>query len=87
MIGKTILGATSTSIVDDSEKTKLWHLRLSHVSERSLTELSKQGLLCGDKIGKLGFCENCILGKSCKVKFNTTIHDTAGILDYIHSDL
>ena len=32
--------------------------------------LSKQGLLHGQKIGKLDFCEHYIFGKQCRVKFN-----------------
>lgn len=52
-----------------------------------MDELSKQGLLCGQKIGKLDFCELCVFGKQCRVKFSTTIHRTKGTLDYIHSGL
>ena len=29
-------------------------------------------------------CEHCILGKKTKVKFGTAIHNTQGILDYVH---
>ncbi|RVW63580.1 Retrovirus-related Pol polyprotein from transposon TNT 1-94 [Vitis vinifera] len=71
----------------ENERAKLWHLRLGHVSERGLNELSKQGLLGNDKLGTLEFCENCIFGKSNRVKFGNAIHKTKGILDYIHSDL
>lgn len=33
--------------------------------------LRKQGLLNGQTIGKLDFCEHCIFGKQCRVKFST----------------
>ena len=33
------------------------------------------------------FCETCVYGKSCRVKFGTGIQRTKGTLDYIHSDL
>ena len=68
-------------------KTMLWHMRLGHMSERGLVELSKQGVLGVDKIEPLKFCEDCVLGKSSKVKFSTGIHNSKGTLDYIHADL
>ena len=86
--GSTITGAAAVSSSDsDSEITKLWHMRLGHMSERGMDELTKQGLLCGQKTGKLDFCEHCIFGKQCRVKFRTAVHRTKGTLDYIHSDL
>ncbi|TXG67707.1 hypothetical protein EZV62_008982 [Acer yangbiense] len=69
------------------DKTTLWHRRLAHVSEKGLMELSKQGLLCGDKLDKLSFCDHCVYGKMIRVKFNVAKHCTQSILDYIHSDL
>ena len=76
--------STSKSII---ETTRLWHMRLGHMSERGLTILSTRGLLDGQKMRELDFCEHCVFGKQCKVKFNTGVHRTKGILDYIHSDL
>ena len=40
-----------------------------------------------DKIRALGFCEDCILGKSSRLRFETTTHTTKEKLGYIHSDL
>lgn len=71
----TIIGSMS-SITHDSDKTRLWHDRLSHVSENGLIELSKQGLLGNDKITKLELCETCIRGKSKRVKFGNDVHKT-----------
>ena len=62
-------------------------MRLGHVNERGLTELSKQNLFCGHKVGKLQFCENCVLGKSKRIKFTNAKHTTQSNLEYIHSDL
>ena len=81
----TCSAAVSSPKIDD--KTSLWHRRLAHVSEKSLMELSKQGLMCGDKLEKLSFCEHCVYGKMSKVKFNVGKHCTKAILDYVHSDL
>jgi transposase InsO family protein len=47
----------------------------------------KQGLLKGAKTCKLDLCEHCVLGKQTRVKFGTAIHQTKGILDYVHSDV
>ena len=57
------------------------------MSARGLLELEKQDILCGDKLGKLQFCENCILGKSTRLKFKRADHVTSCILNYFHSNL
>ena len=85
--GKTVTGEASTSQDKDSERTWLWHRRLGHIGDKGLQELGKQGLLGKERLSKLDFCETCVLGKSHKVKFNTGVHTTKAILDYVHSDL
>ena len=52
-----------------------------------MQELSKQGLLCGDNIGELDFCENCIFGKAHRSKFPKGMHVSKQPLDYLHADL
>jgi len=51
------------------DKTKFWHLRLRHISERGLVELGKQNLLGGDSMEELEFCVQCVLGKSHRLEF------------------
>jgi hypothetical protein len=87
--GSVIIGSAAVSSSDDSDSdtTRLWHMRLGHMSERGMTILSKRGLLCDQKTGSLDFCEHCVFGKQCRVKFSTGIHRTSGTVDYIHSDL
>ncbi|TXG72438.1 hypothetical protein EZV62_001017 [Acer yangbiense] len=85
--GVAIIGTAAVAAPKILDKTTLWHRRLTHVSEKGLMELSKQGLLCGDKLDKLSFCDHCVYGKMIKVKFNVAKHCTQSILDYIHSDL
>ncbi|KAL5740548.1 hypothetical protein ACOSQ2_029728 [Xanthoceras sorbifolium] len=87
--GSIVTGAAavSTSSLSDSDVTRLWHMRLGHMSERCLSELSRRGLLCSQSTSKLDFCEHCIFGKQKRVSFSTAIHRTKGTLDYIHSDL
>jgi hypothetical protein len=86
--GSTVTGtAAVASSMTESDTTRLWHMRLGHMSERGMDLLSKRGLLCGLITGKLDFCEHCVLGKQKRVAFSTTIHRTKGTLDYIHSDL
>ena len=55
--------------------------------KKGLRELSKQGVIGSDKIETLRFCEECVLGKSSRVKFSTEVHNSKGTLDYIHADL
>nr|KYP64657.1 Retrovirus-related Pol polyprotein from transposon TNT 1-94 [Cajanus cajan] len=69
--GSTVMAHASIAR-NDIDKTKLWHLRLGHVSERGLIEL---------------FCEHCVLGKSHKVKFGTGIHVSSRPFEYVHADL
>ena len=54
--GSTISSSVniSTSSMSD-EETKLWHLRLGHMGERGMHELSKKGLFGGKKLENLGF--------------------------------
>lgn len=70
LIGSTVIGDLSNVTHDKTNKARLWHLRLANISENGLQELAKQQLLCGDKIEGLNFCEQCVLGKSTRVKFD-----------------
>ena len=85
--GSTVIGHASVASVDTLDITKLWHLRLGHVSERGLVELAKQGLLGNEKLNKLDFCDNCTLGKQHKVKFGVGVHKSSRPFEYVHSDL
>ncbi|KAG8485555.1 hypothetical protein CXB51_018931 [Gossypium anomalum] len=62
--GSTITGdaAVASSSLSDDDITKFWHMRLGHMSENGMVELSKRGLLDGQGICKLNFCEHCVLG-------------------------
>ncbi|KAJ4703754.1 Retrovirus-related Pol polyprotein from transposon TNT 1-94 [Melia azedarach] len=86
--GSTLSGsvAVASSEIDKDNMTKLWHMRLGHMSARGMQILSKGDLLCGHKIKDLEFCEHCIFGKLHRSKFPKAIHRTKGTLDYIHSD-
>ncbi|KAL4282749.1 hypothetical protein GQ457_16G016450 [Hibiscus cannabinus] len=85
LLGSTVVGgANSVESCDDD--TKLWHMRLGHLSESGMVALHKRNLLHGVKSCKLDFCKFCVLGKQTKVSFMTGKHKTEGILDYVHSD-
>uniref|UniRef100_A0A803Q6K9 GAG-pre-integrase domain-containing protein n=1 Tax=Cannabis sativa TaxID=3483 RepID=A0A803Q6K9_CANSA len=61
--GKTITGENDMVVRGpDMESTRLWHLRLGHVSERGMSELEKQGILQGKLGEKLDFCDDCVYG-------------------------
>ncbi|KAG8490704.1 hypothetical protein CXB51_013774 [Gossypium anomalum] len=87
--GSTVTGdaAVTSSSFSNDDITKLWHMRLGHMSENGMAELSKRGLLDGQGICKLNFCEHCVFGKQKRVRFTRGIHNTKGTLEYIHSDL
>ncbi|KAH9769620.1 hypothetical protein KPL71_012083 [Citrus sinensis] len=69
------------------DKTRLWHMRLAHMSEKGLRELSKQGLLGTDQISPLQLCEKCVFGKATRQRFNPGKQETKNTMDYIYSDL
>ncbi|KAG8502413.1 hypothetical protein CXB51_000424 [Gossypium anomalum] len=87
--GSTVTGdaAVASSSLSDDDITKLWHMRLGHMSENSMAELTKRGLLDGQGICKLNFCEHCVFGKQKRVRFTRGIHNTKGTLEYIHYNL
>ena len=86
--GSVVTGSAAvSSSMPDNDVTKLWHMRLGHMSEKGMHLLSKQGILGNQGIDKLEFCEHCVFGKQKRVSFSTATHRTKGILDYIHSDL
>ncbi|KAE8681185.1 Detected protein of unknown function [Hibiscus syriacus] len=86
LLGSTVTGGVH-SVESCDDTTKLWHMRLAHLSERGMEELHKRNLLHGVKSCKLDFCKYCVLGKQTKVRFKTAKHTTQGILDYVHSDI
>ena len=67
--GHTLKGLVGSVLRIETDKTILWHRRLDHLSDRGLKELHKQGLLCGDSINKIDFCQYCILGKQHRLAF------------------
>ena len=85
--GEAIIGLSSVSIGSEKYKTKLWHLRLGHMSVEGLMELKKQRVLGDEKITELDFYEDCVLGKTTRSSFKSSTHTTCGILDYINSYL
>jgi len=85
--GSTVTGSIAVaSAVNDADQTRLWHMRLAHMSERGMQILSKEDLLGGHKLKNLEFCEHCIFGKLHRSKFPKAVHRTKGTLDYVHAD-
>jgi hypothetical protein len=86
--GCVVTGSATVSSSDDpdSNTTRLWHMRLGHMSERGVTILSKWGLLCDQKTWSLDFCEQCVFEKQCRVKFSTGIQ-TSDTMNYMYSNL
>jgi hypothetical protein len=87
--GSTIHGSVTTAAVTNNEPsmTNLWHMRLGHMSKLGIAELMKRNLLDGCTQSDMKFYEHCVFGKHKRVKFNTVVHRTKGILDYVHADL
>ena len=62
LLGSTIVGGVHYAESSD-DSTKLWHMRLGHMSERGMVELLKRDLLKGIKSCKLDFCKFCVFVK------------------------
>ena len=81
LVGSSLVHGISASVIRD--QTKLWHMRLAHISERGLRELSNQGLLGDDKVTSLKLCEKCVFRKATRLKFSLGRKETKQTLDYI----
>ena len=68
LVGSSLVHGILASVTRD--KTKLWHMRLAHISERGLRKLSNQGLLGNDKVSSLKFCEKCVFEKATRLKLS-----------------
>ncbi|KAL2243920.1 UNVERIFIED_CONTAM: Retrovirus-related Pol polyprotein from transposon TNT 1-94 [Sesamum indicum] len=78
--------AASMSVHD---KTFLWPKCFGHINQKGLEFLNKEGILY-DKVGKLQFCDDCVMGKQHRVHFPATPSPNPSmsscILDYVHAD-
>nr|GFA16443.1 retrovirus-related Pol polyprotein from transposon TNT 1-94 [Tanacetum cinerariifolium] len=80
-------GELYASVEEKDSLTQVWHKRLGHISEARLQVLEKQRLFGKKSLGKLNFCENCVLEKSHRVSFDVGRHTTQEVIDYVHLDL
>ncbi|GJY59855.1 retrovirus-related pol polyprotein from transposon TNT 1-94 [Tanacetum coccineum] len=80
-------GEASVGIQENESLVQVWHKLLGHISEVGLHELEKREVLGNKGLGKLEFCENCVLGKSTRVSFGRGQHTTERVIDYVHADL
>ena len=72
---------------DNLKSSYLWHYRLSHISERRMTELHKCGSLGSFDYESFHTCESCLLGKMTKLPFKGKGERANGLLDLIHTDV
>jgi len=79
MIGDAFVATKDTS--------RLWYIRLEHMSERGLQALHNKGVLPDIKYCKLNPCKFCIMGRQSRVAFTTPMHKTKGLLDLVHTDV
>ena len=63
LLGNIVIGGVTVVESDHDNCTKLWHMRVGHLSECGMTEMHKRNMLKGVKSYKLEFCEFCVLEK------------------------
>jgi len=62
LTGSIIIGDTSAT-TENEDTTRLWHMRLGHISKRGLQVLHKRSALPGIKYYKPDLCKFCIRGR------------------------
>ena len=87
MIGGTTTICCDSIGEDVLDTTRLLRMRVGHADIKAMQGLVKKNLLKSVKTCKIDFCEYCVLKKYTRVKFGTTIHQTKGTLDYMHSNV
>ena len=91
LVGSTVTGDAAVGVngsgKDPTECTKIWHMRLGHMSEKGLSLLGKNGLLKDMEKPCMEFCEHCVYGKAHRVSFASSQHSSRDILDYVHTDV
>jgi hypothetical protein len=76
------------AIVDTNADSKLWHLKLGHMSEKGMKVLMSKGKLPKLKSVESDLCEGCIIGKQKKVSFvKVGKAPKLGKLELVHMDL
>ena len=70
-----------------SNDSLLWHHRLSHISDKRIAKLVKEGLVDLFDPDSLGTCESCIKGKIAKTPFLGKGQRAKDLLELIHSDV
>jgi len=71
----------ASSEIDQEDMTKLWHMRLMHMSERGMKILAKNDIIYGYKIKDIGLFEHYVFGKLHCNKFPKVIHRTTSTID------
>ena len=76
------------SVANFSVDSKLWHIRLGHMSEKGMKLLASKGKLPDLKSVNVGFREDYIYGKHKKVNFSKFARTSkAEKLQLVHSDV
>lgn len=88
LIGSTVVAGAAVSSNQKSSKddTKLWHMRLGHLSKGGMMHIHKKHVLKGVKSCDVGFCRFWVYGKQKRISFKAGSH-TKGVLNYVHSDV
>ena len=74
--------------MENDSTVELWHKRLGHMSEKSMTRLAKKNVLPGLDQVHLKKCADCLAGKQNRVAFKSTPPSRMeSVLDLVHSDL
>jgi hypothetical protein len=79
--------STNVVVAPDSETTKIYHMRLRHMSALGMAELRKRGLLDGCHDDTINSYEHFVFNKHKRVKFSPVVYNTESVVDNVHADL
>ena len=86
VIGSVVIGNASVA-TEKEDTTRLWLMRLRHMSERGLQALHNKGGLSGIKHCKLNLRKFCITSGQSRIAFTISVHKSKGLLDLVHTDV
>ncbi|GJS21838.1 retrovirus-related pol polyprotein from transposon TNT 1-94 [Tanacetum coccineum] len=69
-------GEASVGIQEKESLAQVWRKRLGHISEADFHELERREVLRIKGLGKLEFCEECVLGKQTRLSFGQGERDS-----------
>nr|GEY40352.1 retrotransposon protein, putative, Ty1-copia subclass [Tanacetum cinerariifolium] len=77
----------NVGLINELDKSKLWHSRLGHINKKRIAQLQKDRVLESFDFKSNDVCQFCLLGKITKSPFTGSCERGEGLLDLVHTDV